>query len=262
MEETMKTQKKSFTLTELLIVIAIIAILASLLLPALNQVRTKARQITCTSNQKQCIFAMNSYASDTGYFQLYSEMKSMKGCGHPTASCPGHMLTWFAFHLATGYLPSKVVGICPEARKPVTGMTDDGFPNDIPGLLKSKFWLNVTWSGYSENTPGLLNSSYYNSRTATDGKYLLGPMADNTLFFVVSRMKSPSAIPILCDSQKSGTDTTPNWYFTPTDSSHAVSTMFHQGRANIAFADGHTNSFAGRTLASMGYRYLDNGVLH
>ena len=45
--------KKLFTLIELLIVIAIIAILAGMLLPALNMARNKAKTISCTSNLKQ-----------------------------------------------------------------------------------------------------------------------------------------------------------------------------------------------------------------
>ena len=70
-------KQANFTLIELLITIAIIAILASLLLPALSSARTKAMTISCSGNQKQLALFVITYTADNNEF-LMTELKYYK----------------------------------------------------------------------------------------------------------------------------------------------------------------------------------------
>lgn len=56
--------QQAFSLIELLIVIAIMAILASLLLPALSRAKTRANDAQCMSNLRQCSVALSLYLQD------------------------------------------------------------------------------------------------------------------------------------------------------------------------------------------------------
>ncbi len=57
-------RKTGFTLIEVLVVIAIIGVLASMLLPALSAARERARRTTCMNNLRQFAMAYEMYAAD------------------------------------------------------------------------------------------------------------------------------------------------------------------------------------------------------
>src|SRR6185369_6195004 len=71
-----------------LVVIAIIAILASMLLPALGKAKTKAQGIQCVSNLKQMQLAWIMYAHD------YNDACVLNGTG---ADEPGWIAGWLDF---------------------------------------------------------------------------------------------------------------------------------------------------------------------
>jgi prepilin-type processing-associated H-X9-DG protein len=58
--------KNIFSLVELLFVIAVIAILIALLLPAVSKAYLISKRATCASNQKQFVYALYLYADDYG----------------------------------------------------------------------------------------------------------------------------------------------------------------------------------------------------
>ena len=79
-----------FTLIELLIVIAIIAILASMLLPVLKQARERGRWAMCISNLKQYGYAVAAYRNDYRDFNIDTEQSAWWATVPPYLSRADH----------------------------------------------------------------------------------------------------------------------------------------------------------------------------
>jgi len=106
----------AFTLVELLVVVAVVALLASLLLPALTASRAEARRVACLSNQRQIGLAILTYAQDyddvfpiAHYFDAerpaYVAWDTITPLGDPNHAEPG--LIWrHVGHVAVQQCPS------------------------------------------------------------------------------------------------------------------------------------------------------------
>src|SRR5262245_48114885 len=90
MNDEVANNQAGFTVVELLVVVAIIAILAAILLPSLLRAKAKAQRVQCTSNLHQHGIALHTFLSENQSYPLWIA---------PTNSDQGR---WWALQLERG----------------------------------------------------------------------------------------------------------------------------------------------------------------
>lgn len=99
-----RTRRTAFTLIELLVVISIIALLVSILLPALSAARETSRAIVCGSNMRQLGLSLQTYANDYEDVlpEVSPDIKALVNPGNPPNSNDDR---WWVLLPWAGYLP-------------------------------------------------------------------------------------------------------------------------------------------------------------
>lgn len=129
--------KKAFTLTELLVAIAVIAILAALLFPALSHAKAKANRTACANNLKQITAGVFMYAHDKAdtLFALPSPNPYSNGVG-----CFYKELMKTYVGLSGPPAPEQLF-ICPsETRSPTDGLVSQSPIGDYSDYIFNS-WL-------------------------------------------------------------------------------------------------------------------------
>lgn len=248
--------KLLFTLLELLITIAIIAILASMLLPTLSKVKEKGLAIDCTSNLKQLSLSNLLYADDNRGFLVPLSIDAFGENKHRWHGTSGDTAT---FGDDTTFDPSK---------GPLTQyLGTSGKVNACKGVKfpesTKAFEKGCGGYGYNEML-GKLSDEWDQAAHASGYKLSKIKINSDKVMF------ADSAVLVGSDGQFSSNGP----FFGPSSSIAAPGgwmlfpTMHfrHQKRANISFADGHVtdlplvSSAQGANAWQLGHPYPNNNT--
>lgn len=223
---------KCFTLIELLIVIAIIAILAGLLMPALSSARARSRTISCINNERQVLLGFSVYLGDSGdFFPPY-----LYGGGVSVSNWPNNL--W-----SSGYIASPRILFCDEIKRYATypasligsGETCFEKPSDVWRWKFISYGYNAVQLGSAYWKTGDIYSSWPTRRP--------------------SQVKYPSSKVLLADSFEYANMR--GWLNVEAASdSWAAIQGRHQGAANIVWVDGHISTNKNYYQIMMDYRYF------
>jgi prepilin-type processing-associated H-X9-DG protein/prepilin-type N-terminal cleavage/methylation domain-containing protein len=248
MKHRLNTDKKdlAFTLVELLVVIAVIAILAALLLTAISQAKGRALRIQCANNVRQLGLALQEFRTDYNFYPAYLD-PSDKSETRYWQSALGYEM---GIHHGTHYSPPKDVWHCPAAYRPSNA------------IWNSHPEAETAYDDYGYNANGL-------------GPWVLGPrVSTNNSLGLAQHFLLPSSIPVAHVSESEVVS--PSEMFAIGDaffgspsiivdgvnvlgraSDSVVSSLGHgfpdpestkrsfarhQGKANVVFCDGHVES--------------------
>ena len=139
-------RRNHFTLVELLVVIAVIAILTSLLLPALGKARRTAQGIACTNSLKTIASAYNLYCDNNDDYPITQEVKDPKGGGN---------YYWTAW--LSGEISGKFTKAPPYVFNPICPLKPDelsvyGFSSYGRNPYVAESNLSGAWGGYYRRT--------------------------------------------------------------------------------------------------------------
>ncbi|MHB9130885.1 MAG: prepilin-type N-terminal cleavage/methylation domain-containing protein [Armatimonadota bacterium] len=162
-----------FTLIELLVVIAIIAVLAAILFPVFAKVREKARQTTCTNNQRQISAAVNMYVQDNNE-KFFPDPKSE---------------AWSTY--LTGYNEGTIYDCPTHTGKGSNGNPEYGFNQNLFSIPSSQVFnaANVVMSADFTANSTALNYAIFAADSDIDPRHNSGAVmscADGHLEFIAA----------------------------------------------------------------------------